>query len=93
MLTAKKQNYAQSTFRLLTKLQGSRFLGLVCSNYKQPLSLYTIRVYDSVFVEAALNSTEVVRDILKASKHWAVEDLPEVQILDIDGQRARYEDE
>ena len=90
ILSAKKKVYAQSSFRLLTRLQGSRSLGLVCVIDKpQSQPVFNFVANRRLFVKAALNSTEVVRDLLKASRHWAVEDLPDIQMLALNGERAQ----
>jgi hypothetical protein len=75
---------ARMDLMFLSKFEGVGVLGLVWDTgfYYQFEETSAER-----FIDAALNSREEVHALLKGALHWADDDLPEVHILNSEGDR------
>jgi hypothetical protein len=68
----------------LSKFEGVGVLGLVWDyDFYNPFEDNS----HEQFIDVALNSREEVHALLKAALHWADDDLPEVHILNSEGDR------
>jgi hypothetical protein len=90
-LAARKKWHTDSTYQLLSRLQGSGVLGLVWDD-DMVSSTFLGRNGKLYLLKAVENSIEAVRDVLKVSNQWAVENLPEVQILDANGVHLKHDE-
>jgi hypothetical protein len=84
VLETRDKIVARSDLKLLSKFDGVRVLGLDWNRgFSYPCKENSVER----FIDAALNSREEVHAFLKEVLYWADSDLPEVHILNSEGDR------